>query len=46
MAASQLQVILTALVVLGVTIVPFVWGLNRLINHVQEYETEDDERMV
>lgn len=46
MTASTTQVILTAVGVLAVTIIPFLWGLSRLIRHVSEHDVDSDEQVV
>ncbi|WP_161972958.1 MULTISPECIES: hypothetical protein [Halostella] len=46
MAASTTQVILTAVGVLTITVVPFVWGLYRMVKHTREHEPGEDERVM
>ena len=46
MTASSTQVIITAILVLSATIIPFLWGLYRLVHLVREHDTEEDGQMM
>ncbi len=46
MTASATQVIITAILVLSATTLPFLWGLYRLTTLVREHDSEEDGQMM